>query len=154
MIISFPQISDNMALQDSRYFYPSGKGKIVKIFLQLFWWSPGFHLRQIYRNAKNPSFWNYGFEKNELVKRHTLQFWKWWSLNRDMEHTEECPGWQWWYYDIEGWGWHLDSKEPRKVTLNNYRKFPVVRTAQDKKFRHNGVLFTLFSTYDEALNAK
>jgi len=75
----------------------------------------------------------------------------------------ECPGWQWWYYELEGWyvparagGVMPDSVSgaPEKVILKNYRKFPLIRTAIESLFVHGGQLVSLYPTKHEALNAQ
>src|SRR3990167_8019037 len=132
-----------------------GTGTFFKFLLQIFWWSPGFHIRQITRNAVKINFWRYGFQSHPLVKRHVLRFWMWYTLNRDMELTAECPGWQWWYYELEGWAnlEHEGMRKMQKMTLKNYRKFPIVRSALHMIFEHNGKLYPLHQTKDEAENA-
>lgn len=75
----------------------------------------------------------------------------------------ECPGWQWWYYELEGWivparagGVMPDAASglPTKILFKNYRKFPLMRTALESLFFHDGQLQSLYPTKDEALDAQ
>ena len=78
----------------------------------------------------------YNFRSCPAVKKKQLGFWRWYSLNRDMEGNE-CPGWQWWYWELRGFG---GGKEQY---LRNYIRFPLVRSAIDKKFMHDGKILPL-----------
>jgi|TARA_Y100000310_G_scaffold84459_3_gene81353 hypothetical protein len=127
------------------------RGSNLKLVKQMMWTSPIFHIRQIFKNAKNPMFWKYGFRKHPAVKRKKLKYWKWVSLNRDL-FGNECPGWQWWYYELEHY-----IKTPRgvqKMSLLNYRKFPIIHSALDLKFQHNGRFYTIYLTPEEARDSK
>lgn len=142
-----------------------GKGSISKLLGQLFWRSPIFHTKQFVRNAQKAGFWKYGFRSHPSVKRKVLHFWSWWSLNRDMKEDRECPGWQFWYYELRvwHWGWKYYQDPVTKVwdqkwgvhemTFRNFRKFPLIRSALERKANIEGKLTDVFLTRNEAYNA-
>lgn len=113
--------------------YKNGRGTLAKALLHLLYRAPKFHARQMFRNMINPNFWKYAMRNNPAVRKKTLFFWQWWSLNRDMPEDESCPGWQWWYYEMEG-----VNQYGKKVILKNYRKFPLIRSAIDGKIYDRG----------------
>ena len=64
-----------------------------------------------------------------------MPFWQWWSLNRDAPTDAECPGWQWWYYELGGYEFP-EAKVQKQLVFRNYRKFPLIRSALDMRFRN------------------
>ena len=83
-----------------------------------------------------------------------------------MRNTSECPGWQFWHYELRVWYWGwknvLDEHTNEwantwgvhETTFRNFRKFPLIRSVLERKANIDGRLQPVFLTRNEAHNAK